>query len=98
MRKIILLAVATVVLSVVGIALTIMGVHGAGILSIAAIVLLLPNFILLWLGVPLGIPLLTSTKLSTFFLFAALQAGYFYGLLQLIYLAARYHRRRSVED
>ena len=96
--RIFILLGSTLVLSVLGVLLMIMGVHGPRIMLIAGAVLLLPNVILTRLGVPVGIPLISSTNVISILVFLALQAAYFYGLFLLIYSAVRRSRRRRLAN
>jgi len=90
---------STVVLSILGVLLMIMGAHGPQILAIIGAFLLLPAVILTRLGVPVGgIPFVSSNNIVSILVFLALQAAYYYGLLQLIYFITRRNRHRSLAD
>lgn len=65
---------------------------GSQIITMIGTFLLLPNVILVRLGVPIGMPLLSSIKLLPILVFFVLQAAYYYGLFQLIYFMVQ--RRR----
>jgi hypothetical protein len=83
--RIALLLLSTLVLSTAGLVFLFMGVHGPQIMTIVAVVLLLPNVILLKLGVPVAIPFINSARILPILFFLALQAAYYYGLVRLIY-------------
>jgi hypothetical protein len=83
--RIALLLLSTLVLSTAGLFFLFMGVHGPQIMTIVAVVLLLPNVILLKLGVPVAIPFINSGKILPILFFLVLQAAYYYGLVRLIY-------------
>jgi hypothetical protein len=92
--RIVLLLASTLVLSIVGILLLVMGVHGSQILSLIGAFLLLPNVILSRLGVPVGIPFLNSITITSILVFVLLQIGYYYALFQLIYYVVSRSRRK----
>ena len=87
--RVVLLFAATLVLSILGVVLMLMGVHGSQILTILGGILLLPNVVLMRLGVPIGIPIISSTSLISVLIFACLQAAYYYGVFRLMYFIRR---------
>jgi hypothetical protein len=54
--RIVILLVSTLVLSILGVALIVIGVHGPQVIAMIGGFLLLPSIILTRLGMPLGIP------------------------------------------
>jgi membrane-bound ClpP family serine protease len=94
--RIVVLLLSTVVLSILGLLLMIMGAHGPQILTLVGAFLLLPNVILMRAGVPVGIPLISSSNVFSILVFLGLQAVYYYGLLQLMYFVTRRRRHHSL--
>jgi hypothetical protein len=84
----------TLVLSMAGVLLLALGTHGAQAISWLGGFLLLPNIILLQLGLPVGIPLLHSAGVLSILVFVVLQTGYYYLLLWLVVTIAGRRRRK----
>jgi len=95
--RIVVLVASTLVLSILGSALMVMGVHGPQIATIVGAVLLLPSVILVRLGVPVGIPFITSTKVVAILIWLGLQTAYYYGWLQLVYRGIRRSSRTRAD-
>ena len=83
--RIVILLACTLVLSIAGIILILIGVHGSKVIALIGDFLLLPTVILSRLGVPVRIPLLHSMSMVSILVFVVLQTGYYYALFQLIY-------------
>jgi len=92
--RIVILLLCTLVLSIAGVVLLAMGTHGSQALTWLGGFLLLPNVILMQLGVPLKVPLLNSVNVLSILLFVILQTGYYYVLFWLVNSVIR--RRRKV--
>ncbi len=82
--RVALVGASTCVLTTVGIACIVAGVHGPTAIGYVGKFLLLPNAILLQLGVPIAIPLLYRFNILSTTVFLVLQLGYYYGLFRLI--------------
>jgi hypothetical protein len=92
--RIVILLLCTLVLSIAGVVLLAMGTHGSQALTWLGGFLLLPNVILMQLGVPVKVPLLNSVNVLSILLFVILQTGYYYVLFWLVNSVIR--RRRKV--
>ena len=84
------------VFSVIGIVLVVVGVHGPEVAAWVGDFLLLPNIILMQLGVPIAIPFMYPISFVSVLVFLALQTGYYYALFRLIHYFAGRIRRTSV--
>lgn len=85
-----LLLASTVILSVVGIFLVAIGVHGANILMWTGDFLILPTIVLMQAGIPIKIPFLHSMTVTFIVVFLVLQTAYYYLLFHLVgYLVSR---------
>jgi hypothetical protein len=93
--RIAVLLVSTLVLSVLGVALIAIGVHGPQVVAMIGGFLLLPCIMLTRLGLPVGIPFIHSTGILSILVFMGLQTAYYYALLQLIYFVTRGRGRKS---
>ena len=93
--RIVILLVSTFVLSMLGVALIAIGVHGPQAMAMIGGFLLLPSVILTRLGVPSGIPFIQSTSIKSILVFIVLQTAYYYALLELIYLITQGRRRKA---
>lgn len=83
--RIVILLVSTLVLSIAGVLLLVMGTHGPQALIWLGGFLLLPNIILVQLGLPAAVPFLHSMNVLSILLFVILQTGYYYLLFWLIH-------------
>jgi hypothetical protein len=92
--RIVVLLISTLVLSIAGVLLLVMGTHGSQALIWLGGFLLLPNVILMQLGVPVKVPLLNSVNVLSILLFVILQTGYYYVLFWLIYFVTGRVRRK----
>jgi len=92
--RIALLLFCTLVFSGAGVVFFFAGVHGSQIMIILGVVLLLPNIILIKLGVPIGIPFINSASVFPILTFLVLQVVYYFALLRLIYFL-KYRRRQT---
>jgi len=92
--RIVILLACALVLSIAGIVLIVIGVHGPKLIALIGEFLLLPTVILSRLGVPVRIPLLHSMSTVSILVFVVLQSGYYYALFQLIYYLTVRSRRK----
>ena len=92
--RIVILLACTLVLSIAGIILILIGVHGSKVIALIGDFLLLPTVILSQLGVPVRIPLLHSMSPVSILVFVVLQSGYYYALFQLIHYVTERSRRK----
>lgn len=92
--RIVILLVSTLVLSIAGVLLLVMGTHGPQIFIWLGGFLLLPNAILAQLGLPAAVPFLHSMSLLSILLFVILQTGYYYLLFWLIHFVTGRNRRK----
>jgi len=92
--RIVILLACTLVLSIAGIILILIGVHGSKVIALIGDFLLLPTVILSRLGVPVRIPLLHSMSTVSILVFVVLQSGYYYALFQLIHYVTERSRRK----
>lgn len=83
------------VFSVMGIVLVVVGVHGPEVTAWVG-AFLLPNIILMQLGVPIAIPFMHSISFISVLVFLALQTGYYYALFRLIHYVAGRIRRTPI--
>jgi hypothetical protein len=93
--RIVVLLVSTFVLSILGIVLIVVGVHGPQVVAMIGGFFLLPSIILTRLGVPVGIPLIQSTSIISILAFVVLQTAYYYTIFQLVYFIKSRARGRS---
>jgi hypothetical protein len=93
--RIVILLACTLVLSIAGIVLIVVGVHGPKVIALIGGFLLLPTVMLSRLGVPVRIPLLHSMSMVSMLVFVVLQTGYYYALFQLIYYVTERSRRKA---
>lgn len=82
--RIVVLLVSTLVFSTAGVVLIVIGVHGPQMIAWIGYFLLLPNIMLLKLGVPIAIPFIRSASIISVIVFVVLQAGYYYALFGLV--------------
>jgi len=92
--RIAIVLACTLVLSIAGIILIVIGVHGSKVIALIEGFLLLPTLILSRLGVPVRIPLLHSMSTVFILVFVVLQRGYYYAPFQLIYYVTESSRRK----
>lgn len=92
--RIVILLVSTLVLSLAGVLLLVIGTHGSQALIWLGGFLLLPNVILAQLGLPASVPLLHSMNVLSVLLFVILQTGYYYLLFWLIRFVTGRIRRK----
>lgn len=92
--RIVALLISTLVLSIAGVLLLVMGTHGSQALIWLGGFLLLPNVILMQLGVPVKVPLLNSVNVFSILLFVILQTGYYYVLFWVIHSVTKRMRRK----
>ena len=93
--RIVIVLACTLVLSIAGIILIVIGVHGSKVIALIGGFLLLPTVILSRLGVPVRIPLLHSMSTVSILVFVVLQSGYYYALFQLICYVTERSRRKA---
>jgi hypothetical protein len=93
--RIFILVITTLVFTVLGVALIVIGIHGSQIATMLGGFFLLPSIVLMRLGVPMGIPLLQSMSILSLLLFLLLQTAYYYFLLQLIYFVTGRRQRAT---
>jgi len=72
----------------------VVGVHGPEVTAWVGAFLLLPNIILMQLGVPIAIPFMHSVNILSVLVFLVLQAGYYYALFRLTHFVVGRIRRR----
>jgi hypothetical protein len=75
---------STLILSIAGIVCIVAGVHGPQVIAGVGDFLLLPNIILLKLGVPIALPLLHHMSITSMLIFLVLQTAYYYVLFRLL--------------
>ncbi len=92
--RIVILLVCTVVLSLAGVLLLVVGTHGSQAVAWLGGFLLLPNIILVQFGLPGAIPVLNSVNVLTILIFMVLQSGYYYLLFWLIHSVTKRIRRK----
>lgn len=92
--RIVILLVSTLLLSIAGVLLLVMGTHGPQIFIWLGGFLLLPNVILAQLGLPAAVPFLNSMNALSILLFMILQTGYYYLLFWLIHFVTGRNRRK----
>lgn len=93
--RIVILVIATLVFSILGVVLIAMGVHGPDAIAILGGFFLLPSIVLIRLGVPVGIPFMQSMSILSVVVFVVLQTAYYYALFQLVYLVLGHRRRKT---
>jgi len=72
----------------------VLGVLGPEVTAWVGAFLLLPNIILMQLGVPIAIPFMHSVSILSVLVFLMLQAGYYYALFRLTHFVVGRIRRR----
>jgi hypothetical protein len=92
--RVVTLLASTLVFSIMGIVLVVAGVHGPEVAAWVGAFLLLPNMILMRLGVPIAIPFLHSVSILSVLVFLVLQAGYYYILFRITHFVAGRFRPR----
>lgn len=90
--RLVTILACTLVFSIVGIVLVV-GVHGPEVTTWVAAFFLLPNIILMRLGVPIAMPFMHPVSIVSVLVFLVLQTGYYYALFRLTYYLAGRIRR-----
>jgi hypothetical protein len=93
--KIICSIAAAVLLTPVGILLTVVATHSSDLYGYMGAVFLLPAFLIEHAGRSVSIPGLTSMSALSLFIFVLLQFAYFYVLISVAALLIRAMRARS---
>lgn len=93
------LLASALIFSIIGIVLVVVGVHGPEVTAWVGAFLLLPNIVLMKLGVPMAIPFVHPVSVVSVFVFFVLQVGYYYALFRLIhYPAGRIRRSTAIHE
>ena len=93
--KLVTLLASTLVFSIVGIVIVVVGAHGPEVTAWVGAFLLLPNIILMRLGVPIAVPFMYPVSIVSVLVFLVLQAGYYFALLWLTHFIAGRIRRKT---